>query len=166
MAELAGFSYVSPERKAAIWTIMASVRETALPHLGCETQICPCGCKTSHQGSAPWLLGSGLCCWASQEEKATHSARLSIPFRMWKWLSPPESELGFGSASLVSWAPLTRLQKVAIVCTFVMESGCDCWALCQRRCCQCGKSPLEEICPSGILSWAGDVLGIRSRCQP
>lgn len=34
-----------------------------------------------------------------QEEKATPSARLSGPFRTWKLLSPPEAELGFGSAS-------------------------------------------------------------------
>lgn len=92
----------APERRAAVWTIMAAVRETALPHWGCQNQIHPCGDEASQQGSALCLLGSGLCrAELPQEEKATPSARLSGPFMMWELSSPPEAELRIGSAALV-----------------------------------------------------------------
>lgn len=54
------------------------------------------------QGSALCLLGLGLCrAELPQEEKATPSAGLSGPLRMWKLSSPPEAEVRFGSAALV-----------------------------------------------------------------
>lgn len=56
----------APDRRAAVWTTRAAVGDTALPHLGCQTQIHRCGGESSQQGSALWLLGLGLCsCWAS-----------------------------------------------------------------------------------------------------
>lgn len=48
---------------------------------------------------------------------------------------------------------------MAVACTFLMESGCDCWALRRSRCCQCGKRPLEEMGPSGVLHQLGGVPG-------
>lgn len=48
---------------------------------------------------------------------------------------------------------------MAVVCAFLMESGCDCWALCRSRCCQRGKRPLEEMGPSGVLSRASGDPG-------
>lgn len=54
----------APGRRAALWTIMAAVRDTALPHWDCRNQIHPCSEEASlmtEQGSALCLLGSGLC---------------------------------------------------------------------------------------------------------
>lgn len=42
---------------------------------------------------------------------------------------------------------------------FLMESGCDCWALRRSQYCQCGKRPLQEMGPSGALSRAGGIPG-------
>lgn len=55
-----------------------AVRDTALPHWGCQNQIPPFGDEALQQGSALCLLGSGLCtAELPQEEKATPSAALS-----------------------------------------------------------------------------------------
>lgn len=50
------------------------------------------------------MFGAQGCAAAElpQEEKATPLVGLSGPFGMWKLLSPPEVELGFGSAALFS----------------------------------------------------------------
>lgn len=77
-----------------------------------------------------------------------------VPSRMCKLSTPSESELRFGSAALVPWAPLTVLQKVAFVCTCLMESGCDCWALLRSWGCHHNKILLEKMSPSGVIIWA------------
>lgn len=79
----------------------------------------------------------------------------SGPFRMWKLSSP--AEVRFGSAALVPWAALTVLQKVAFVCTRLMESGCDCCALLRSQGCHCDKILLEKVSPSGVIIWASGI---------